>query len=195
MILQFNHNYINSRKNTSPSFQGLNRYLSKNFVEAGISKISGKVVTNEEATLEILEKFPKSRGFVGNLPPEWIDKIPKGKRKETVQQIQDLFAALAENIYSPMYTAFNKDESFVTDFLNKLQNILKLKSDIVFIKEGSVGKAFKLEVGDKQYVFKAFHSIICLNYGIYTEKFLSLQDLPTQKNMAANHLQIFILEK
>lgn len=158
MILQFNHNHINSRKNTSPSFQGLNRYLSKNFVEAGISKISGKLVTNEEAVLEVLEKFPKSRRFVGNLPPDWIDKIPKGNRKETIQQIQDIFSEFAEKLCTPMYTAFNKDENFVIDFLNKLQKTLKLVPNIEFIKEGSLGKAFKLEIGNKNYVLKTFHS-------------------------------------
>ena len=33
--------------------------------------------------------YPNSRRFVGNLPHEWITKIPKAKRKETIQEIQD----------------------------------------------------------------------------------------------------------
>lgn len=161
MSIQLNQNNICHNHYKDPAFQGLNRYLSKNFVQAGISKISGIHVSNEEAVMEVLEKFPKSRGFVGNLPPDWIDRIPKGSRKETVQQIQDLFANLAENIYSPIFTKFDRNEKFITDFTNKLQNILKLETHIDFINEGSIGKAFRLGVGNNQYVFKAFHSLIC----------------------------------
>ena len=138
--------------------QSLTRCLSKTFINGGMNKKTGFAQTAEDAILEAIKDNPKSRRFVGNLPPEWIDQIPKGKRKETVQQIQDLFSGLAEKLYSPQYTKFKKDETFVVDFLSQLKQALGLDTEIKYINAGDIGKAYKLKVGDKKYVFKAFHS-------------------------------------
>ncbi|OGH94550.1 MAG: hypothetical protein A2039_07995 [Candidatus Melainabacteria bacterium GWA2_34_9] len=166
MSVQFNFNslkynnisHFENQNGENIGFQGLNRCLSRDFVNGGRSKITGFVQMADDAVMEAIKNHPKSRRFVGNLPPDWIDQIPKGKRKETVQQIQDLFSGLAEKLYSPQGTRVNKDETFVVDFLSQLKQSLGLDTEIKYIHAGDIGKAYKLKVGDKKYVFKAFHS-------------------------------------
>lgn len=157
--LKYNNiSHSENKNHKNVGFQGLNRYLSKHFIEAGISKVTGKPITAEEAALEAIEKYPKSRRFVGNLPPEWIDKIPKANRRETVQQIQDLFAELAGNLFiEKKNKKFFKNINY-KDFPKKLKRILGLNTNIEFIDAGEVGKAYKLEIGNNKYVFKTFHS-------------------------------------
>ena len=141
-------NNISCSENKNIGFQGLNRCLSKHFI-------------NKETALKIANIYPNSRRFVGNLPNEWIAEIPQEKRKETIQKIQDLFAGFAEKLYTPKFSEFPKNEKFVTDFLKKLEKLLWMDTKIEFIGEGiTAGKAHKLVVGDKQYVIKTFHSDI-----------------------------------
>lgn len=125
MLVRVNINNLNCNsrnENRNIGFQGLSRHLSRNFVIGGKSKKTGFINFAEDTVIEAVETYPKARRFVGNLPPEWIDRIPKEKRRETVRQI------------------------------------LGLDTRIEFIKSGEIGKAFKLEVGEKQYVLKTFHS-------------------------------------
>ena len=151
MSVQFKLNttkYNNISYSENISFQGLNRCLSKHFI-------------NKETALELANMYPNSRRFVGKLPHEWIIEIPEEKRKETIQEIQDLFASFAEKLYTPKFSEFPKNEKFVTDFLKKLKKFLGMDTKIEFIGEGiTAGKAHKLVVGDKQYVLKTFHSDI-----------------------------------
>jgi len=163
MSIQFSSNnlkYNNIRRpeNKNIAFQGLNRHLSKHFVEAGISKITGNSITVQEAVREAIEANPKSRRFVGNLPAEWIKALPKENRKEHVQKIQDLFSGLAENLSTPKGTKFEKIENFCTDFSQQLKQILGLDTNIKDIGSGDIGKTYKLEIGKNKYVFKTFHS-------------------------------------
>jgi len=147
--LKYNNiSHSENKNHKNVGFQGLNRYLSKQFIES------------EEIAFDALKKYPKSRRFVGNLPSEWIAKIPKANRRETVQQIQDLFAGFSEKLYSPKSAKIQEDEKLVADFSNQLKQILKLYTNIEYIDSGSAGKAYKLEVGLREYVFKVFHNDI-----------------------------------
>ena len=115
MSVQFKLNttkYNNISYSENISFQGLNRCLSKHFI-------------NKKTALELANIYPNSRRFVGNLPHEWIAEIPQKRRKETIQEIQDLFASFAEKLYTPKFSEFPKNEQFVTDFLKKLEKFLK----------------------------------------------------------------------
>ena len=166
MSVQFNVNnlkynnisYFENNAGKNIGFQGLNRCLSRSFVNGGRNKVTGFAQMAEDTVMEAIKNHPKSRRFVGNLPPEWIDRIPKEKRKETIQQLQDLFSNFAEKLCTPQCTKFKKDETFVVDFLKNLKQKLGLDTNIEFIDSGEIGKAYKLKVGKKKYVFKTFHS-------------------------------------
>lgn len=82
---------VGSAKNFSDmSFQGLNRTLSKKAYSTiqildknGLKKeISAAEVIKQEAA-----RFPKSMGIVGNLPKEWIDRIPQKNRAVKIKNL------------------------------------------------------------------------------------------------------------
>lgn len=147
----------------------------------GKSKNSEFINSAEDAVMKAVESYPKARRFVGNLPPEWIDIIPNEKRRETVRQIQYLFSSFAEKLYTPKSWWYPKDGVFADDFLKNLKQILGLDTSIEFIKSGEIGKAFKLEVGEKQYVFKTFHSDMHSDYKGYHGKILEPSRAPYAK--------------
>lgn len=154
MKIQINQNN-KYNQNKALAFQGLNRYLSRHIIENKADK--GILITAEESVLNALEKCPNSRRFVGNLPPDWINTIPKEKRKETVQQIQDLFADFAKKICSYWKVKSKNYKLAAPEFEKKLEEILNLKVNINYYSQGDLGKTFKLNVGEKLYIFKNFH--------------------------------------
>ncbi len=83
---QKNNNYSSENK---MSFQGLNKYLSKNFPQTAKEAVSSA------------KKYHKSKGYVGNLPGDWIENISKKKRKSSAKKVQNLFAKLAKKLYCP----------------------------------------------------------------------------------------------
>ncbi len=50
--------------------------------------------------MKLLVDHPKWNRYIGNLPPDWIDNIPKAERKTQIQAVQNLFSTLTENLYS-----------------------------------------------------------------------------------------------
>jgi len=145
------------QKDKNVSFQGLNRYFAKKFI---YTHMFYNYETLEETLLTVVNKYPKSRRFLGNLPHDWIEKISPEKRKESVIKIQDLFAELAKQTSSPRDAKQNIKHA-AKGFCESLDNLLGTAgTTIKYIKSGYFGKAYKLSVNDRHYVFKSFHSDI-----------------------------------
>jgi len=139
---------------------GLNRYFSRHFLsDADEIYHSGDIFSLSERLVdEKLLKHSKSRGFVGNVPAEWLKDIPREQRKSHVQKIQDLFAQFAEGHYSAN-DYLTKYEVYKT-FKSSLKEALKLPIELSVEKGGSSGKVFKLEVNNKLYALKVFQNDI-----------------------------------
>jgi len=156
---------LNTNNNQQkPTFQGLNRYLSKHFPQEEIGVISKQAVSSSEFVMEAINKYPKSRRFVGNLPPDWIERLPKENRKDYVQKIQDLFSNLAE-ILSSKETEYNlvvaKNQRHLTNFKLQFKNLLGADVGLYTLSpegNGSFAKAYVLKIDEKKYLFKVFHS-------------------------------------
>jgi len=152
MDLRFNLTR-NKYQNPSPSFSGLNRTLSKHFI-----------VDAKNLAPQLIDAYPKSRGFVGNLPADWIKLLPPNKIKQSVISIQNMFAELAKQLHTPRnFAVYNLN---LSDFENSLNKILGLKVKVKDLDSGDIGKAFLMNVGDKGYIFKCFHSNIA---SVYTD--------------------------
>lgn len=108
--------------------------------------------------MKLLDDHPKWNRFIGNLPPDWIDNIPKAERKTQIQAVQNLFSTLTENLYSPKGKNFTGNERFIAEFKKKLEAIIKIKVNFEYLTQKEIGKVFTLKVGDKDYIYKCFHS-------------------------------------
>jgi len=77
--------HLNSFNKYLVNFTGLNRTLSK------------RAFTTAEAVKAEVAKHVRSKGIIGNLPKEWVDKIPKTQRAE---KIKKLYAEIKQSIKS-----------------------------------------------------------------------------------------------
>lgn len=137
------HHSADFKKN-SLTFNGLNRELSK---------IPLKLISSIVA---VMDYFPKSNGIVGNLPADWIEKLPKSNRAESVKKIYSTFKETINTFRE------NNDIKEAEKKLNQLfydtglidkNKQLKLK----YIDQGGYGICYHLKgIFDDQYVMKFF---------------------------------------
>lgn len=137
---------LNSFNKYLVNFNGLNRTLSK------------RVYSTAEAIKEESLKNIRSNGIVGNLPSEWIKKIPK-KDRET--KIKKLYAAFKEAIkdfrenHDPKETANKLAIALHNANLIGGHDRLTMK----YIEKGYYGRVYHLQgISNDKYVIKIFSS-------------------------------------
>jgi hypothetical protein len=143
------------------NFTGLNRNLSK---------MAYKYAKSIKAEVAI---FPNSKGIVGNLPAEWVQKIPKENRADAIKEfysdLNTIVKSRRMNVFANKETAQN-----ISAALSKagiIQDGQKLKID--YIDEGGYGSAFRLKgLSDDKYIIKVFNANNPINdyHGKYTEQ-------------------------
>ena len=141
-------------------FTGLNRNLSKMAYEYSES------IKSEVAT------FPKSKGIVGNLPAEWIQKIPKENRANAIKELYSEMKAIVNdfrlNVFFDTNTTEKLNEAFAKAGIAKSSEKIK----IAHIDDGFYGSVFALKgLSDDKYVIKIFKSNDEINkyHGNYIE--------------------------
>jgi len=148
----------------------------------GLTKSLGKrAFPDEDSIIAEIEKYPNPNGIVGNLPAEWIEKIPKEERKDKIKNLYASFGQILSDLrIKGQFKKENIEEA--SNQLNKsLHNAGILTGDqkIVLKKlgPGKFGTAYLLnENFDKdkkynKYVIKLFHNIQAENHyhGNYIE--------------------------
>jgi hypothetical protein len=143
------------------NFTGLNRNLSKMAYES-LESIKAEVAI-----------FPKSNGIVGNLPDEWIQKIPKENRANTIKEFYRDLKAIISDRRSNMLTADKPAAQKLNEAFIKA-GIIKNDQNVEFsdLGYGLHGRAFRLKgLSDDKYIIKVFKSDDALNnyHGKYIE--------------------------
>jgi len=128
------------------SFRGLNRTLSKKAYE------TASMVKQEGA------KHAKSKGIIGNLPHEWIQKIPKEEREVKIKELYNSFKEIIKKLRITLTQEQISKE--LNDALHKAGVINKNETlDMHYINDGERGIAFLLHgVSKDNYLMKIFHS-------------------------------------
>ena len=157
-----NTNLLDSAAVSNPNFLGLNRTLSK------------KAFSSAEEIKNEVVKHVRSRGIVGNLPKEWVDKIPKAGRAEKIKALYADF----KDIFKGDWFEFNL--SVLQDKLNKSlrkAGIIddKTNLEIKSLNGGGFGWCYQLvgAFGNK-FKIKKFHnlkthSLDCNEHGNFAE--------------------------
>lgn len=137
---------INSNNNQKTSFCGLTRYLQKTvFSCEDVKKLAKEVFHNS---------------FAGNLPSEWIEKIPRNQRGQTIQEVFQGFRKFINLLNEKPEIALSELEVTL-----KKAGILSAEKnlDLKFEGSGTYGKVYLLDglenekTGEK-YVIKIFGS-------------------------------------
>lgn len=150
------------------SYQSLepqnDRLSFKSIYFTGLSDAMGRQLfpTGKEI-LDLLNKFPKSEGVVGNLPADWIDHIPVNERKQRIKDVYSAFGQavnyLRKNLYTISKEAYEKEasqlikNSLVQAGIMPAEQSLELKR----LGAGKYGTGYSINVADKKYLLKVFH--------------------------------------
>jgi hypothetical protein len=150
---------LNSSNQYLVNFTGLNRTLGKTAYE------------NSESIKIEVANFPKSKGVVGNLPKEWIDKIPKSDREVKIKELYQDFNTIVKDLRTNMKPVEAADK--FNKALHKAGVIEKNERlTLGQSKEGLAGWAFHMQgISDDKFILKVFKSNDLLNnyHGNYTE--------------------------
>lgn len=142
-----------SIKQNPVNFTGLTRTLSKKAYDSALA-------IKQEGI-----KHAKSNGIVGNLPDEWVQKIPKADRKV---KIQAFYNSLKEIINQFRYNS--KEEKAAQSITNALRKAGIVEGDknisLKFLDSGERGAAYRIKgISDNKYILKIFDT------NDFTEKF------------------------
>ncbi len=136
---------INSNYNQKTSFTGLTTYLQKTvFSPADVKKLAEKVCKNN---------------FVGNLPQEWIEKIPKQQRPQTIKEVFEGFRNFAHLVdTNPQVALTNLETTLKNAKILSVDKSIKLK----FEGSGTYGRVYRLDGLEnqktgEQYVIKMYN--------------------------------------
>lgn len=156
----FNNNMpLNSFNAYLVNFKGLNKVLSRKAYE------NANEIKNE------MIKYSNSNGIVGNLPAEWISRIPKNERATIVKELYADFKRLIKQ--------FRRDENdrmFAYGLNNALHKAGLIgeqeKLTIKYLDNGNHGSGYHIKgVFGEEFMIKIFHLSNQINHyhGNYTE--------------------------
>lgn len=117
--------------NNSIPFNGLNRQLSK-------------TIYSKDSAQKLSSLYPKSNGIVGNLPSDWISRMPKKKRNK---DIKTLYTILGRYIsIKRHYPNDSKLYDFILTKILRKYNVISKTSKIAVTKveKGRYGQGFKI---------------------------------------------------
>lgn len=136
---------INSNYNQKTNFTGLTSYFQKTIFSPGdVKKLTTEIFKNS---------------FVGNLPSEWIEKIPKQQRAQTIKEVFHGFRKFVQLINEEPATALSHlEKTLKTAGILPVDKGIKLK----FEGAGAYGKVYRLEglenkKTSEQYVIKIYN--------------------------------------
>ncbi len=157
------------------SFQGLTGNLGK------------KAYANTGEIKEEVEKYPKSNGVAGSIPSDWVNKIPKGERREKIKQLYKDFDKAVDELRNKDFSLRAQKETSVkltaamheAGILSNEENI-----NLKYLDEGDYGRVYLIESNNNEqnnrFVIKIFrkkvrhdkshNTHIEINKGMYWQK-------------------------
>ncbi|MDD3237130.1 MAG: hypothetical protein PHV37_03435 [Candidatus Gastranaerophilales bacterium] len=140
-----------AKNSTKQSFTGLTNDLKKKIYE-----------NNSEINIVSL-KNPKANGTAGTLPPEWMAKIPKEQRQNTIKIFYSEMKDIPETLRKYDYTTRAKKKAskkLTKAFYNAGLIDKKQKLELNERGRGSAGYGYKIDGlnGKTDYIIKVFHT-------------------------------------
>ena len=129
--------------------------MDSNISFTGLTSSLRKTVYKRQEIVDLVKKYPKSKGFVGNLMPEWIAKIPKEQRGDAVKDIYDQFSLAVKQRQNHFFG--QKPQDTIKNVLCKYK-IITPETKVKFSQKGmsDTAELYRLQVGDKSYITKIF---------------------------------------
>ena len=169
--------FIKSNTTPSISFLGLTRTIGK------------KIFETYEELIDLVESKPNANGNIGNLPKEWIDKIPEDKRRESILYLYGTFNALSLSLRHSCKD-LDKESKCLTEAFQTVGILKEGETATIDANKslyGGFGRIFSLKLSnnpDMIYAIKLFHSagesnvdqenengnVIEMNRGMYFRK-------------------------
>ena len=121
----------------------------------GLTSSLKKTVYKRQEIVDLMKKYPKSKGVVGNLMPEWVEKIPKEQRGDAIKDIYDQFSLAVKQRQNHFFGP--KPQETIKNVLCKY-NIITPETKVKFSQKGMSGmdEIYRLQVGEKSYITKVF---------------------------------------
>lgn len=134
---------------SNPSFEGLTKSLS-----------SKAFVSDQDIRLE-MKKYPSSKGIVGSIPSDWVEKIPKEERADKIKQFYRYMGVLVS-----MFRDIGQSDALVKEYANAMTDLMQglgliSEDKTVSLKRldsGQYGTSYLFDCGEK-YVLKVFHDV------------------------------------
>ena len=125
----------------------------------GLNRTIGKMAYNAHESIgKEVRHYPQSNGIVGNLPKEWVDKIPKAFREKTIKEFYSDFKGVL-SVFQKSASGQSRVESGLSSTFIKA-GIIKPNERICLqnIGNGCDGVVYRLRgVSDDKHVIKVFY--------------------------------------
>ena len=115
----------------------------------------------------LLEKYPQTSRFMGSVPYSWLKNIKKEDIPDYTKLIFALFADFAKNMHCKRDDSPLNYKKQMQEYSLKLEELIGLKTKIEYLGEGTIGRTYKLSVGEENYVIKTFFTNP-VKFGYYT---------------------------
>ena len=120
-----------SSDNNTITFNGLNRQLSKN-------------VFSRDSAQKLSRLYPKSNGIVGNLPSDWICRIPKNNRNSDIKSLYKILGCYLS--IKRFYPNDSKLYDFILTKILRKYNVIPKSSKVTVTKveKGAYGQGYRI---------------------------------------------------
>ncbi len=134
---------LSSSNKSFIAFNGLNRVISKK-VYSEVDLIKNEII-----------KYPKSLGIIGNIPPQWVDKIPYDLRKGLIKDLYKSFNEAIngfrknheiETLEKNLSTAMRKARIIKSNESVKMKEILSRAHGSTWVLSGIFNDSFLIKI-------------------------------------------------
>lgn len=102
---------------------------------------------------KILEVYPETSRYIGSLPNQWINFLPKDEIAPKSKEVFEAFSKFARKTYIKHCPreVFDKQAGKLKKKLVKILNLKEEQVSVYYYKSGSVGNTFKIRVENEDY--------------------------------------------
>lgn len=131
-------------------------FVSESNKSADIGRYAASDLRTPEQVEYILRKYPQTSRFMGSVPYSWMKNIKKQEISECTKQIFDLFSDFAKNVSCRRCEHQSNYRKQMDESASKIENLIGQKTKIEYLQDGTIGRTYKLSIGDEKFVIKTF---------------------------------------